>query len=110
MSEAKPFMIMTVLASLAAFFIATTGAFGQGKPQPRRLDLTKSSRIEKPTEAVVGKTSSAAPLTNNFVNPKVQPGKVLWHPTFAAACEASRKSGKPVMLFHMMGKLDDRFC
>ena len=23
---------------------------------------------------------------------------------------AARKSGKPVLLFHMMGKLDDQFC
>ena len=43
-------------------------------------------------------------------NPKVAAGKVDWHPDFAAALLASRKSGKPVMLFQLMGNLDDRFC
>ena len=42
--------------------------------------------------------------------PKVAPGKVTWHATFVAACEAARKSGKPVLLFQMMGKLDEQFC
>ena len=46
----------------------------------------------------------------SFVNPKVEPGKVRWHRDFAAACKAAEKSGKPVLLFQMMGKLDDRFC
>jgi hypothetical protein len=43
-------------------------------------------------------------------NPKVQPGKVRWHADFTAACRAAAKSGKPVLLFQMMGKLDERFC
>ena len=50
--------------------------------------------------------SAAAP----FVNPRVEPGKVRWHPDFAAACRASAASGRPVLLFQMMGRLDDRFC
>ena len=45
-----------------------------------------------------------------FSNPKVKPGLVKWHADFASACAASRSSGKPVLLFHMMGKLDDGFC
>lgn len=45
-----------------------------------------------------------------FVNPKVEPGKVRWHADLAAACAAAEQSGKPVLLFQMMGKLDDRFC
>jgi hypothetical protein len=35
---------------------------------------------------------------------------VTWHPDFATACAASAKSKKPVLLFHMMGKLDEQFC
>ena len=30
--------------------------------------------------------------------------------TFAEACEASSHSNKPVLLFHLLGKLDDEFC
>ncbi len=41
---------------------------------------------------------------------KVAPGAVIWHPTFDQALKASSKSKKPVMLFHLMGNLDDRFC
>jgi hypothetical protein len=74
-------------------------------------------RIERPTEDVLA-TARAAALaeaarTENekgFVNPKVAPGKVNWHKDFAGACSASAQSGKPVLLFQMMGKLDDKFC
>jgi hypothetical protein len=44
------------------------------------------------------------------VNPKAAPGRVSWHADMAAACAAARHSGKPVLLFLMMGKLDDQFC
>ena len=46
----------------------------------------------------------------SFHNPKVTPGKVHWHSDMEIACRASRKSGKPVLLFQMMGRLDDQFC
>ena len=39
----------------------------------------------------------------------VQPGKVKWHPSFAAACRAAEGSGKPVLLFHLLGRLDEGF-
>jgi hypothetical protein len=52
---------------------------------------------------------AATPSEAN-TNPKVQPGKVNWHPSFASARQAAEKSGKPVLLFQMMGKLDDQFC
>jgi hypothetical protein len=43
-------------------------------------------------------------------NPAAPPGRVRWHADFAAACTASRASSKPVFLFQMMGRLDQRFC
>ncbi len=43
-------------------------------------------------------------------NPTVAPGLVKWHATFADAQSAAHKSGKPVLLFHMMGQLDKQFC
>ncbi len=67
-------------------------------------DKTKSE-IELPAKAAVIK--SAGP---EFHNPKVPPGKVSWHHDFATACAAAVKSGKPVLVFHLMGKLDDQFC
>jgi hypothetical protein len=43
-------------------------------------------------------------------NPAVRRGRVRWHEDFAAACAAGRNSGKPVLLFHMLGRLDQKFC
>ncbi len=43
-------------------------------------------------------------------NPTVAPGLVKWHTSFADAQSAAQKSGKPVLLFHMMGQLDKQFC
>ena len=75
------------------------------------VDITKTLRIEKPASAILARNSSGGTASGKeFVNPKVQPGKVHWHPSLAVACEAAKKSGKPVLLFQMMGKLDDQFC
>jgi hypothetical protein len=43
-------------------------------------------------------------------NPRVEPGLVGWHASFADARAAAQKSGRPVLLFHMMGQLDRQFC
>ncbi len=80
-------------------------------PVPPKIDQTKRDTIELPTRKVV---NSSAKKTSDkaakLKNPKVAPGAVRWHADFEAACDASRKSGKPVLLFQMMGNLDDQFC
>ena len=43
-------------------------------------------------------------------NPEVRPGRVRWHADFDTARKASQSSGKPVLLFHMLGRLDQQFC
>lgn len=43
-------------------------------------------------------------------NDQVKPGLVTWHADFTNACRASTKSGKPVLLFQMMGNLNQEFC
>jgi hypothetical protein len=48
--------------------------------------------------------------TADDVNPRVPPGKVRWHQSFADAQAAAAQSGKPILLFHMMGQLDRQFC
>jgi hypothetical protein len=80
-------------------------------PKPVPADFTKSVAIEPPALAVIGqKSTSPASPAKEFVNAHVPPGLVHWHATFAEACRAAQKSHKPVLLFHMMGKLDDLFC
>lgn len=41
---------------------------------------------------------------------KVQPGKVNWRSDIAEAALASKHSGKPLLVFQMMGRLDQEFC
>jgi hypothetical protein len=104
------------LLSLSLLACTATIATGDDQPgvnrrNPGRADLTKTVRIEKPARQIVARNSAAIPAAaSDAGNPKVAPGLVKWHSSFAAACETSRKSGKPVLLFQMMGKLDDKFC
>jgi hypothetical protein len=67
-------------------------------------------RPNGPSESAPPAGPPAETSTAAFDNPKVEPGKVRWHADFETACAAAEKSGKPVLLFQMMGKLDDRFC
>ena len=109
------------MACLATLFLARALADGQAVPSKApnsplpetvmKADRPKS-RIETPAKRVLARQTDPAitPSAGDFVNPKVQPGKVRWHKDFDAACRAAKKSGKPVLLFQMMGKLDDRFC
>ena len=41
---------------------------------------------------------------------KERPGLVNWHHDFREACAASASTGKPVLLVHVLGHLDDHFC
>jgi hypothetical protein len=79
--------------------------------EPAPADVGKAE-IELPAKEVLAGTrrSPPTPPAGPTANPKVAPGKVAWHPDFASACAASRKSGKPVLHFQLLGNLDDRFC
>lgn len=114
-------LVTTAMAGMAVVLTARSIAAdkgppnapaGPGKPAVPAFDRPKSF-IEGPTKRLLARqTSVAARVVAQLalVNPKVEPGKVRWHKTFADACAAARKSGKPVLLFQMMGKLDERFC
>ena len=90
-------------------------AAAAGQPAPiTPADMTKTVRIEKGPSSIV-KMSGPAPANTTAVrvsaeNPTVKAGEVKWHQSFADACAAAKKSGKPVLLFHMMGQLDKQFC
>jgi hypothetical protein len=74
-------------------------------PQEReawRRDLSKSE-VELPLEEALTPSLVGAPR-------KVAPGLVRWHAGFEAACAAARVSGKPVLLFQLLGRLDEEFC
>ncbi len=63
-----------------------------------------------PKTATPAKPVEAAPAPRTPTNRTVEPGKVQWHASFEAAQAAAKQSGKPVLLFHMMGALDKQFC
>lgn len=105
MIRSKALLLLTGLAGCAALAFAVRAALAQSRPPDRGKEV-----IERSTKAVVGKTATPPVAGADFVNPKVPPGKVQWHAGFADACKAAAKSGKPVLLFQMMGKLDDQFC
>jgi hypothetical protein len=87
-----------VLLGLAVFAAAAGGFVAQLSSQEAKRTIENSIKA-----VVAGKSADAG-------NPKVPPGQVQWHATFEAACAVAGKSGKPVLLFQMMGKLDEQFC
>ena len=72
--------------------------------RPPRMDASKMAR-ETPVEGLL---EGAAPARDT--GPEVAPGAVHWHADLARAQEAARASGRPVLLFQLLGKLDDAFC
>ena len=100
--------VLLTAGGLGAALLAGTLLRG-ADPAPARLDLTKRV-VEAPAKRLAAQSGAAPAAAEPFVNPKVQPGKVRWHADFATACTAAAKSGKPVLLLQMMGRLDDQFC
>ena len=100
MNGSRSYRAGSVLAGLALAALLTS---------PAMSDMPKYV-VERSTKDVLAAHSGAAAMTIASANPKVAPGRVSWHPTFAAACAASLASGKPVLLFQMMGNLDEQFC
>ena len=77
--------------------------------------LATTTRRDSTVSAAAPTAVPAAGITPERVsvpdaNPRVEPGKVKWHASFADAQAAAEQSGKPVLLFHMMGQLDRQFC
>jgi hypothetical protein len=77
-------------------------------------DRTKRLVIEPAAEAIVRgsqppEAAPSEPLVASDDNPRVEPGKVHWHKDVNAAMAAAKSSGKPVLVFHLLGNLDQRF-
>src|SRR5262245_34644877 len=99
----KRFVLFSAWPLLAAVLCAgviTNGfSFARSRaPQPEAQSFASTAKHD----AVLVDRSSD--------NPVVEPGKVRWHASFADAQAAAQRSGKPVLLFHMMGELDRQFC
>ena len=109
MTRKQYFALGGILASVAILAATVAVVHAQQKGGAKVADPRKR-KIELATEALVARSAAAPARAAALDNPKVAPGKVTWHADLAAACAAARKSGKPVLLFQMMGRLDQQFC
>ena len=65
---------------------------------------------ETPLLGAVVEPMHESGLVGTYPNPAVEPGGVEWHADLAAARAASESSGRPVLLFQLLGQLDQEFC
>ena len=81
--------------------------------------LLATTATAQQRHADIGKRAVEQPIKRSLRGPKapaaghgapVAPGRVAWHRDFRTARTAARRSKKPVMLFQLLGRLDDRFC
>jgi hypothetical protein len=68
----------------------------QDQPQP---DVSKRA-VEVPIKFALAPPAADAPLV----------GHVRWHASADAALAAAGTSGRPVLLFQLLGALDDELC
>jgi hypothetical protein len=76
----------------------------------RYADMRKAA-VELPTARLLRSTDTAA--TRAIAadsSQRVQPGLVAWHANYQEAVDASRASGKPVLLVQLLGRMDEKFC
>lgn len=108
------------------FALAATAAFAQEAPPGGNPPLfsdppdLRKMAIEVPTERAIrdsdgrGGAAPLAPETDDrtAATPRIpaKPGLVRWHEDRAAALAAAAESGRPVVVFQMMGDLDDELC
>ena len=98
-------VLMTTLVLALAATVAV------GLPQ----DAGKSE-VEKPVKKKIadfGKKMAEMPIKKSMDKKDdsgFAPGKVKWHASFDKAVAAAKKSGKPVLLFQLLGNLNEEFC
>ncbi len=97
-------MIALIRTFLACFALPPLVALAIAAPEDEtRSDLGKRE-VERPLEnALAPELASSAPA-------RVEPGLVPWHADLEAALAAAKSSGKPVLLFQLLGRLDQEFC
>lgn len=65
--------------------------------------------LTKP-DALTASIARKTDRENRLEGKHVQPGLVDWAPNLKTALERAKHSGKPVLIFQMVGHLDDEFC
>lgn len=111
----KRFIFSALITSLFAVQAAHSQELKATNPT-FRPDMGKAL-IERPVKSLLTLPASlkseslpTSEIAKKETKKKVKPGSVIWYPTTAQAKKNSLLSGKPVLVFHLMGFLDDRFC
>jgi hypothetical protein len=92
----------------AALSVSTQVASAQGYAA---ADMRKAM-VELPTAKLLKSSdflSNVAPKKDSS-DERTPPGIVAWHSNYDEAVRAAQTSGKPVLLFQLMGNLDEKFC
>ncbi|MBX9951317.1 MAG: hypothetical protein K2Y39_19265 [Candidatus Obscuribacterales bacterium] len=82
----------------------------EAEPAPHAVFIKHNGTIKEKAAAPVKTLGNTQKPSFKPQQEKVEPGKIRWHKAIQTALDASKQSGKPVLLFQMMGRLDDRFC
>ncbi len=85
MTRTRCFTILAGLSGLALLTALAGRGWGDDAPKPKPADRTKKEVIERPTAAIVANSSAPAAPKEDPANPKVKPGDVKWHASFADA-------------------------
>jgi len=97
--------------ALAVPVLAGAGVVGRAiraQPALGAADPPREDRKLTPERLIVGRPQQRR-REHQLRQPKVEPGKVRWHPTRAARGAAVR-SGKPVLLSKIDGPLSTALC
>ena len=109
-----PVSKMVIESATKSIVKSSAPALKKSKTSPATPDgaVDRPKRaVEAPTKRVVRAAGpgSAKPQAAKSGNPRVSPGKVRWAGNYTKALAAAKKSGKPVLLFQLLGELDRRF-
>lgn len=76
--------------------------------QERRMDLRKAV-IEAPVAKVLMNSDSLVTSGASARSKRVA-GLVTWRSNLGTAIDAAAKTGKPILHFQLLGRLDEEFC
>jgi hypothetical protein len=99
--------------ALPVFLMLASGTAVMSDDPPAakpRADIPKN-KIEFGPKRVV-EAAAAVESSNELAtssNAAVAPGRVKWHADWNAAMAAAGRSGKPILLFQLLGRMDQRF-
>ncbi len=107
-------MKTTAITGLMMMVVAAPVAWAQQDEKP---DVGKMRVERKVLErlADVGKSEAELPIKEKLAAlapaaGRVSTGKVAWNASLDAALERAKETGKPVLVFHLLGRLDDEWC